>query len=163
MAFLSLLPQQIESSLKNLHPKCNHSQLQAWSCKNCCSCFKVNYFKAFEIQKLYVMLRVEQCEPCMIAEPISLLPTRFSIQSHIFLGPPRSQVLSALPISTFLWWRDKAALFPATASPSLCLCLDLPSVKTSNEAPSIPSEPAGLRLLWTQSQNTRLKGIARTI
>lgn len=58
MAFISLLPQQIENSLKNLHPKCNHSQLQAWSCKNCCSCFKVNYFKAFQFQKLYVMLRV---------------------------------------------------------------------------------------------------------
>lgn len=63
MAFISLLPKQMESSLKNWHPKCNHSQLQAWSYKNCCSCFKVNYFKAFQFQKLYIILRVEQCEP----------------------------------------------------------------------------------------------------
>lgn len=79
-------------------------------------------------------------------------PANQVFNNPIFLlSPPRSQVLSVLPNSTFHWWRDKAALFPATASLSLCLSLDLPTGKNRNAAPSFPSEPVGLRLLWAQS------------
>lgn len=62
----SFLQKPVEGSLQNWHPKCNHSQLQAWGSKHC-SCIKVNYFRAFRFQKSCGSLKTEQSEPHVIA------------------------------------------------------------------------------------------------
>lgn len=47
--FIFFPQKQAKSSLQNWHPECSRSQLQPWGYKSCCSCSKVNYFKAFQL------------------------------------------------------------------------------------------------------------------
>lgn len=78
-----LFPSEASGNLTaKLHPKCNHSQLQAWGCKHCCSCIRVNYLKAFQFQKLCGSLRVEQSEPHMISEDIWCLYANFCVKEE---------------------------------------------------------------------------------
>lgn len=66
--FIFFPQKQAKSSLQNWHPECSRSQLQPWGYKSCCSCSKVNYFKAFQLQKSYGNLRTEETEPQVIAQ-----------------------------------------------------------------------------------------------
>lgn len=150
MAFISLLPKQLKAHWKIGIPNVTIHNYRPEAAKTVALTSKLIILRHFSFKNCMLRWELNNVNLTWLQRKSPSCQPGFQYNSIFFLVLPGLKCCQCSPHLHFTGG-DKAALFPTTASLSLRLSLDLPTVKNWNAAQSIPSEPAGFRLLWTQT------------